>query len=1168
MKRNASNDDDSEDDSDDLYSSSSDENDDEKKRKTSKEEKKKALFFGIANENLVCVGCREMNSPCISQGLCLDPTVIELLDNGGNNNKGESLFLIEGQLVKSVGEEWKATSLVYSRTTTTVKTTTKEEEEFENLKKRSKEEDDDDELLVGNRRLSGEQPPKTVESSTTDDTSATAAAGGGTPHPLIALGLPADVEEAKAYLKRINAETIPHGNHRDFLYKNHLLHFYERRRQRNGGQEIEDDEEDGMCGSDCREQHGGSGKRFSNVEDHGRIEAVIRRQRKGHEQNLGGGDYVPLQRSSARANGKENESKEEEEEREENQKEEDTVVDIRQLVEHERRGGNEVASQTRFKVEGICCPSEVPLIHNILDSMSGVRDVKVIVPTKMVLVEHAKSYAPVELLVDALNAAHLRASVADVNYYDQKNGGATSKFHAIMVNLPGPKILLACLFTVVSLLHFIKDDRGVFEHFKWVALGAIVVGLPEILLKSYGSLRMRVVDINTLMAIAIAGAVALQDFFEAAAVVSLFTLSEWLESRAMAKTSDAMSAVLALRVDEAELVNKDDQTTQKVAVEFVNVDAIVRVRPGARVPLDGIVVDGSTAIDESALTGESKPVSKTVDSQVFGGTVNQKGSIDVRVTSVSVDSAYSRLIRLVEEAQSMRSSAERMIETFAKWYTPIVILAALLYGVIPVLISTDNAKESLYTACVLLVIACPCALVLSTPVVSVCGLTVCAKRGVVVKGSQFLERLGQLKTMYIDKTGTLTTGTFEMTEVKLATPPSEDASTPRPALGVGALLRWVCAVESKSSHPLAFAIQKNAGAAVRVAARQCVVTDYEQIDGVGVRAMVDNVLVELGNEKLAEKKLWTLSDLKLYETAIRWETEIGATVVWVGINGKLGGILKAEDSLRPSAKDAIAKLQKSSIDVIILTGDNKGAAEMCAKNVGIDVRTNVFSSLTPNEKLNRITEEVQKQEKELVARKKTIFRTSGRGTIAMVGDGINDAPALSAADVGVAMGVAGTAAAMETAPVALLTNDLSRLADTIYIGRRCVLKIRQNIFFSVTTKLVVLGLTFAGLAGLWQAVVVDVGSALVVIFNGMSILREAEKEDARRNKISHELGVKFAEEEKEKQKLLAERQQVHSHGHSTRTIILAATMTRKRKKKQSPLRVAQSVNNTTTKSSA
>lgn len=1113
---------------DGLYSSSSssssdDEEETEKKTGTKRanattvggenvveEDQKK--FFAIANEKRVCVGCREMDSPCISQGLCLDPTVIELLDDAG---RGESLFLIEGQLVRSVGEEWRATSLVY--------------------KKSKGEEEEDNELLLS-RRLSGEQPTSTSVVSKEDEKDNEAEGGRNHDHPLIALGLPADVEEAKAYLKRINAETIPHGNHRDFLYKNHLLHFYERRREKSGErneeeEEYDDDGEDGMCGSDCREQHNGSSKRFSNVEDHGQIAAVIRRQRKGHDQNLGGGDYVPLQGSSARTNVGETSKSE----GEEKQNGEETVVDIRQLVEHERRGGNEVASQTRFKVEGICCPSEVPLIHNILDSMSGVRNVKVIVPTKMVLVEHAKTYAPVELLVDALNAAHLRASVADVDYYDHKNtngGAATSKFHAMMANLPGPKILLACFFTIVSLLHFIEDDGGVFEHFKWVALGAIAVGLPEIILKSYGSLRMRVVDINTLMAIAIAGAVALQDFFEAAAVVSLFTLSEWLESRAMAKTSDAMSAVLALRVDEAELVNKDTQTTQKVAVESVDIDAIVRVRPGARVPLDGIVVDGSTAIDESALTGESKPVSKTVDSQVFGGTVNQKGSIDVRVTSVSVDSAYSRLIRLVEEAQSMRSSAERMIETFAKWYTPIVILAALLYGVIPVLVSTDNAKESLYTACVLLVIACPCALVLSTPVVSVCGLTVCAKRGVVVKGSQFLERLGQLKTMFIDKTGTLTSGTFEMTEVKLATPPNDDASMPRPALGVGALLRWVCAVESKSSHPLAFAIQKNAGAAVRVAARQCTVTNYEQIDGIGVRAMVDNVLVELGNEKMAEKKLWTLSDLKLYETAIRWETEIGATVVWVGINGKLGGILKAEDSMRPSAKDAITKLQNSSIDVIILTGDNKGAAEMCARNCGIDAQTNVFSSLTPNEKLNRITEEVQKQEKELMTRKRTIFRTSGRGTIAMVGDGINDAPALSAADVGVAMGVAGTAAAMETAPVALLTNDLSRLADTIYIGRRCVLKIRQNIFFSVTTKLIVLGLTFAGLAGLWQAVVVDVGSALIVIFNGMSILREAEKEDARRNKISHEVGVKFAKDEKEKQKLLAERQQVHSHGHS------------------------------------
>ena len=521
--------------------------------------------------------------------------MIELLDDGSNNTKGgESLFLIEGQLVKSVGEEWKATSLIYSHLTTTVKKTKEEEEE--NLKKRSKEEDDDDELLDGTRRLSGEQPAKKVESPTTDDTSATAAAVEAK-HPSSAdcVGFTRRRRGGEAYLKRINAETIPHGNHHDFLYKNHLLHFCERRRKGEDEEEEENEEEhDGMCGKDCLEQHNSS-KRFNYVQNHGQIAGVIRRQRKGHEQNLGGGDYVPLQRSSARANGKENESKEEEEEREENQK--DTVVDIRQLVEHERRGGNEVASQTRFKVEGICCPSEVPLIHNILDSMSGVRDVKVIVPTKMVLVEHAKSYAPVELLVDALNAAHLRIRRGR-GLLRPKERRSNIKISRDYGQLTRAEDLLACLFTIVSLLHFIKDDRGVFEHFKWVALGAIAVGLPEILLKSYGSLRMRVVDINTLMAIAIAGAVALQDFFEAAAVVSLFTLSNG-SSLAMAKTSDAMSAVLALRVDEAELVNKDDQTTQKVAVESVNVDAIVRVRPGARVPLDGIVVDGSTAIDES-----------------------------------------------------------------------------------------------------------------------------------------------------------------------------------------------------------------------------------------------------------------------------------------------------------------------------------------------------------------------------------------------------------------------------------------------------------------------------------------------------------------------------------------------------------------------------------------
>ena len=1135
---------------DDLYSSDSDsdhgkgtkhenENEDDDDDDDDDDEKKNKKFWRATEE--VCDGCKHV-SPCLQQGVCLDPTVIsssrmstDVGRAGGAtfaHQAQKNMFLIEGQMVEKNGELWRATTLP-------------------------------------NKRKNNSNPSNTMNESTINRTISAQES------LLIPIGLPADAEEARKFLENTNCAKIPHGNHVDFLFKDHLLHFYETKIDvmNENNEAFGDDDENngfGMCGSDCTSTHLDSNNKTtlmnsSFVEDHGTITEVIRRQRKGHSVNLGGGDYVPFVKLTGTSNQKQSQGKEKEESNIVIVGGDQVVLDIRQIVEQERRGGNEIAVNTRLKVEGICCPSEVPLIHSILDNLNGVRNVKVIVPTKMVLVEHAKSYAPIESLVDALNTAHLRASVADVDYYEKNQDmNKKTKFQSFVANLPGPKILLACFFTIVSMLHFIGGD--IFKYFKFAALGAIAVGLPEIILKSYGSLRMCVVDINTLMAIAIAGAVALQDYFEAAAVVSLFTLSEWLESRAMAKTSDAMSAVLALRVDEAELLCKEftnnnnnnsikGNSTQKVAVESVNIGEIIRVRPGARVPLDGVVIDGSTAIDESALTGESKPVIKTVDSLVFGGTVNQKGSIDVRVTSISVDSAYSRLIRLVEDAQSMRSSAERMIESFAKWYTPLVIFAAFLYGTIPVIIDRDNAKESLYTACVLLVIACPCALVLSTPVVAVCGLTVCARRGVVVKGSQFLERLGQLKTIFIDKTGTLTTGTFEMTEVKLATP-SDEENVPRPALGVGALLRWVVAVESKSSHPLAFAIQKNAGAAIRVAARQCAVTKYEQVDGQGVRAFVDGVLVELGNEKLAVSKRWTSSDPKLNETAIRWETEIGATVVWVGINGRLGGILKCEDSMRPSAKDAIAKLQKTC-EVTILTGDNRGAAEMAAKNVGIDLK-NVLASLTPTDKLNRVVEEVEKQEAALKSLRdarscfgRRMMMSGGRGTIAMVGDGVNDAPALASADVGVAMGVAGTAAAMETAPVALLTNDLSRLADTIYIGRRCVLKIRQNIFFSVTTKLVVLGLTFAGLAGLWQAVVVDVGSALIVIFNGMSILREADEEDKRRNKISHELGIKHALEVEEKLKLAERQAQIsnnitshsHAHSHAGSSIPVTTTIT-------------------------
>ena len=425
-------------------------------------------------------------------------------------------------------------------------------------------------------------------------------------------------------------------------------------------------------------------------------------------------------------------------------------------VDSEHLGGAEPSTHTRLKVQGICCPSEVPLIHSILDKKPGLREVKVIVPTKTVLVEHAAKAAPADSIVDALNAARLQASLASA-------GGGSSADASDLGRCCGAgstpllAILLACAFLAVSLLHYVGGD---FEHLRWVALGAVVVGIPRSRAKP-PSPPQRVVDINTLMTVAVAGACALQDFGEAAAVVALFGVSEWLEDRAMGRASSAMGAVLALRPEKARRLASPEK---EVPVEDIKVGEVVLVKPGDKVPLDGVVVEGSSAVDEAALTGESVPVPKSTGNEVYGGTVNQGGTLEVRVTAPAADSAVARLVRLVEEAQAARSGVERAVETFARHYTPVVVLAALLLATVPYAAGHTGPKYA-YMACVLLVVACPCALVLSTPVVAVCGLTRAARRGMLVKGSAHLERLGRLKEICVDKTGTLTEGRFTMTQV-------------------------------------------------------------------------------------------------------------------------------------------------------------------------------------------------------------------------------------------------------------------------------------------------------------------------------------------------------------------------------------------------------------------
>lgn len=868
---------------------------------------------------------------------------------------------------------------------------------------------------------------------------------------LASIGCPADAARARARLIERRCETVAHGDHVDFLVGERLVHFADAEH----------------CGDGCVE------KGETHVEDHGIVRVIKRRRGGGVSGRMG--DYKPFVAADASST-------------ETGESLEDVIAARLRL---EARGGNEESTRTRLSVQGICCPSEVPLIHKILDKLEGVRDVKVIVPTKTVLVEHAASTVSAETIVDALNAARLQAHVSDTKGPEEtqvSDGRAHGQRDGLGANVPPARILLATFFLIVSLFHYLGGGA---HYLVYVALGSIAVGLPEIAIKAFRSLQNGVVDINTLMGVAIVGACVIGDYGEAAAVVVLFALSEWLEARALARTSRAIGAVLALRPETA----RRRGAVAMVAVEDIHVGELVVVKPGEKVPLDGEIVFGESSVDESALTGESMPVRKAIGDAVYGGTVNQGGVLEVRVTCVATESAVSRLIRLIEEAQASRSSSEIAIERFARVYTPVVILAAVLVMVVQYSTGSSGPGPA-YLACVLLVIACPCALVLSTPVVAVSALTVCAQRGVLVKGSAHLERLGRVDRIFLDKTGTLTSGTFTLTAVRLVRAPRKDTDRHRPALGEGALLRWLCALESRSSHPLAHAILRGSGAAVRVAAERCVVENFETVDGQGARAMIDGKRVEVGNGDFASEREWDEHDHELTKAAKKWEKE-GGTVTWVGVDGVLAGVVRCDDVVRPTAATAVESLRKIGVQLEMITGDNPGSADFIRAKVKLDP-TRVHASLKPQDKLTIIRRAIEDAENKT---SKLSMRLFGRGTVAMIGDGINDAPALTAADVGVAMGVAGTAAAMETADVALMTNDLSRVVEVIALGRTCVRKIRQNVIFSVSIKLLVLTLSILGHVGLWQAIAADVGASLLVILNGMSLLRDKRARDGELTEI-------------------------------------------------------------------
>ncbi|KAL7547302.1 hypothetical protein ACHAWF_010623 [Thalassiosira exigua] len=725
---------------------------------------------------------------------------------------------------------------------------------------------------------------------------------------------------------------------------------------------------------------------------------------------------------------------------------------VRAVTESTRIG------RSSFYVKDICCASEVPQVESILGPIEGVKRVSVNPTTKTVYVDHDVDVVSVVDISSSLNTQGFSSAV--------KKDAAVA-----MEQIAGiPIVILSGVLWAVSMLSLIGNK---WEYLKYVALLSVAFGLPPIAVKAFSTLRRCRFDVNCMMLFAAVGALPLQEYTEAAAVTFLFAISEALEARATARARNALSAMVRLRPERANVLNPVTKDIVVLPASAVALGALVSVRTGDKIPCDGIVVEGTSTVDESSLTGESRPVKKSIGMSVSGGTINSGNcQLLIKTTATSNNSAVARLIRLVEEAQMNRSDTEKFVDAFAKLYTPVVVLAAFCMVTIPWAFGSEVgifwAKNGLIT----IVIACPCALIISTPVVYVAGLAATAQMGVLVKGGQYLETLGRTKVIAFDKTGCLTQGVFAMIHFEVI-----GQKRPR-----NEVLGYLALMEAPASHPLSDAIVKGAeNEQVEVPKLQ--LRNHTLLPGEGITANVEGTDVWVGNKRLFQR-------LDLYDGLpedVKLKTEewaqSGGTVGFISIEGD--GIIGAycvADKIRDEAEAVVRELKRMGIEVKMLTGDQRPAAIGIGSQIGLE-ECDIISELLPQDKLAEIGVAVKENDMG-----KRCWRVSRRVMmVGACGDGVNDAPALALADVSVAMGE-GAALAMETADITLLDSNLNKLLYILRMGRRVIRTIVENVAFSLIVKALVMGFTFAGKSSLWAAIASDVGAMLIVTLNGMKIL--------------------------------------------------------------------------------
>ena len=587
---------------------------------------------------------------------------------------------------------------------------------------------------------------------------------------------------------------------------------------------------------------------------------------------------------------------------------------------------------------------------------------------------------------------------------------------------------------------------------------AILFGVWLVAPKAWSSARRLSPDMNLLMVVAVAGAIVLGEFFEAATVAFFFSLSLYLESWSVGRARNAVSALLDLAPPTARVLC-DDGTEADMPAVSVAIGARFIVRGGDRIPLDGQVVDGAGAVDQAPITGESALVPKESGDDVYAGTINGEGTLTVRATKAATDTVLSRIIRMVGDAHSRRAEVEQWVAKFARIYTPIVMVLAVLIALLPPLLAGGAWSFWFYNALVLLVIACPCALVISTPVSIVAALASSARNGVLIKGGAYVEAPGRTTALAMDKTGTITMGEPEVAAVYPL------GSTSKHDLMVRA-----AALEARSSHPLARAIL---GKAEQDSLSVVAADDTRTVPGRGLEGTLNGLAIWLGSDRFAGEKGFGA----MIPADLRDRIEgAGSTLVAVGDNTGVSGVLELRDRIRPDARRIVARLHAQGVKkIVMLTGDNAATARAVAAEVGID---EVRAELLPEDKVSAI--------EELVA---------NHTTVAMIGDGVNDAPAMARAHYGIAMGAVGSDAAIETADIALMTDDIGKVPWLIGHSRRTMSIIKQNIGLSLATKAVFVVATAFGMASMWGAIAADVGVSLLVVANALRLL-QARKDDA------------------------------------------------------------------------